>query len=148
MALARVPPAGFGLAWSVVGRFPLRPGPLATRVASAAVDELVLRREVGGPGVLADQLTHLLTCTELPHLDLRVLPASLGAHASPSGKFMVFTTAEPDMEVGYAETVGGAVYVEPPDSERFVRVYDRLLNTALGLAESVELIAAIKEDLG
>jgi hypothetical protein len=115
---------------------------------SAIVDELVLRRKVGGPGVLADQLIHLLACAELPHLDLRVLPASLGAHASPSGKFMIFTTAEPDMEVGYAETVGGAVYVEPPDSERFVRVYDRLLNTALGLAESVELIAAIKEDLG
>jgi transcriptional regulator with XRE-family HTH domain len=115
---------------------------------SAIVDEPVLRREIGGQGVLADQLIHLLACAELPHLDLRVLPASLGAHASPSGKFMIFTTAEPDMEVGYAETVGGAVYVEPPDSERFVRVYDRLLNTALGLAESVELIAAIKEDLG
>jgi hypothetical protein len=44
--------------------------------------------------------------------------------------------------------VGGAVYVEPPDSERFVRVYDQLLNTALGLAESAEHIVAIREDLG
>ena len=51
------------------------------------------------------------------------------------------------MEVGYTETVGGAVYVEPPDSERFVRVYDRLLDSALGLAESAELIGAIGEDL-
>ena len=89
----------------------------------------------------------MLTCTELPHLDLRVLPASLGAHASPSGGFLVFSTAEPDLEVGYAETVGGAIYVEPLDSERFVRVYDRLWNNALGSAESAEFIAAIREDL-
>jgi hypothetical protein len=75
-----------------------------------------------------------------------VFPASLGTHASPSGGFLVFSTAEPDLEVGYAETVGGAVYVEPPDSEQFGRVYDRLLDNALGLAESAELIAAIRED--
>ena len=114
---------------------------------STIIDEPVLRREIGGPGVLADQLTHLLACTELPHLDLRVLPAGLGAHASPSGGFLVFSIAEPDMDVGYTETVGGAVYVEPPDSERFAQVYDRLLNSALGPAESAELIGAIREDL-
>jgi hypothetical protein len=114
---------------------------------SVIIDEPVLRRGVGGPGVLADQLTHLLACTELSHLDLRVLSASVGAHASPTGKFMIFTTSEPDLEVGYAETVGGAVYVEPPDSEWFVRVYDRLLDSALGPAESAELIGAIREDL-
>ena len=85
---------------------------------------------------------HLLACTDLPHLDLRVLPASVGAHASPSGGFLLFTTVEPDMEVGCAETVGGAVYVEPPGSERFIRVYDRLLKSALLPAASAEFIRA------
>jgi hypothetical protein len=51
------------------------------------------------------------------------------------------------MDVGFAETVGGAVYVESPDSERFVRVYHRLLDSALGPVESAELIGAIREDL-
>ncbi len=111
------------------------------------IEESVLRREIGEPDVWADQLTHLLACAELPHVDIRVLPASVGAHASPSGGFLLFTTAEPDLEVGYAETVGGAVYVEPPDSERFVRVYDRLLHSALEPAESADLIRAIGEDL-
>ncbi|MGH3813509.1 MAG: helix-turn-helix domain-containing protein [Pseudonocardiaceae bacterium] len=111
------------------------------------IDEFVLRREIGGPGVLRGQLEHLLTTAELPHVDLRVLPASIGAHAGPSGYFLVFTIAEPDLDVGFAETLGGAVYVEPPDSERFVRVYDRLLDSALGPAESAELIRAIGEDL-
>ena len=111
------------------------------------IDEFVLRREIGGPEVLRGQLTHLLATAELPHVDLRVLPESIGAHASPSGYFLIFTIAEPDMDVGFAETLGGAVYVEPPDSERFVRVYDRLLDSALGPAESAQLIRAIGEDL-
>jgi hypothetical protein len=112
----------------------------------AIIDESVLRREIGDPGVMSGQLAHLLAIAKLPHVDLRVLPVSIGAHASPSGGFRVFTIAEPDLEVGYAETVGGAVYVEPPASERFVRVYDRLLNGALGPAESAKLICAIGED--
>lgn len=111
------------------------------------IDEFVLRRQIGGPEVLRNQLAHLLATAELPHVDLRVLPASIGAHAGHSGYFLVFTIAEPDMDVGFAETVGGAVYVEPPDSERFVRVYDRLLDSALGPAESAQLIRAIGEDL-
>ena len=114
---------------------------------SVIIDEFALRRKIGGPGVLRDQLAHLLATAELPQVDLRVLPASVGAHASPSGYFLVFTIAEPDLDVGFAETLGGAVYVEPPDSERFVRVYDRLLNSALGPAESAKLIRAIGEDL-
>lgn len=111
------------------------------------IDEFVLRREIGGPDVRRGQFAHLLATAKLPHVDLRVLPASIGAHASPSGYFVVFTIAQPDMDVGCAETLGGAIYVEPPDSERFVRVYDRLLDSALGPAESVEFIRAIGEDL-
>ncbi|MGH3936750.1 MAG: helix-turn-helix domain-containing protein [Pseudonocardiaceae bacterium] len=111
------------------------------------IDEFVLRREIGRLDMLRRQLAHLLTTAGLPHVDLRVLPASLGAHASPNGNFLVCTIAEPDLNVGYAETLGGAVYVEPPDSERFVRVYNRLLDSALGPAESAELIRAIGEDL-
>ncbi|MGH3864665.1 MAG: helix-turn-helix domain-containing protein [Pseudonocardiaceae bacterium] len=114
---------------------------------SVIIDEFALRREIGGPGVLRDQLAHLLTTAELPQVDLRVLPANLGAHAGPSGYFLVFTIAEPDLDVGYVETLGGAIYVEPPNSERFVRVYNRLLNSALGPAESAKLIRAIGEDL-
>ena len=103
---------------------------------SVIIDEFLLRRQIGGRDVQCGdvqrgQVAHLLGCMELPQLDLRVLPVSLGAHASLRGGFWVFTIAEPDLEVGYAETAGGAVYVEPPDSEWLVRVYDQLLDSAL-----------------
>ncbi|MDQ2880683.1 MAG: helix-turn-helix domain-containing protein [Actinomycetota bacterium] len=111
------------------------------------IDEFVLRREVGGSGVMRSQLAHLLACSKLPHVDLRVLPARVGAHASTSGDFLVFTTAEPDLEIGYTDTLAGGVYVEPPGSERFVRVYDHLLDSALEPAESAKVISSIGEDL-
>jgi transcriptional regulator with XRE-family HTH domain len=113
---------------------------------TAIIDESALRRIIGGPATTAHQLTHLLTCAELPHVDIRVLPANLGAPPSASS-FQIFTTAEPDLDIGYTETLGGAVYVEPPDSARFIRVYNRLLDSALGPVESVKLIRAIGEDL-
>ncbi|MGH3933486.1 MAG: helix-turn-helix domain-containing protein [Pseudonocardiaceae bacterium] len=112
------------------------------------IDEFALRREIRGPNIMRGQFAHLLAAGELPYVDLRILPANVGAHAGHSGLFQVFTIAEPDLDVGYAESVGGAVYVEPPDSERFIRVYDRLLHSALGSAESVEFIRAIGEELG
>jgi transcriptional regulator with XRE-family HTH domain len=111
------------------------------------IDEFVLHREIGEPGVLRGQLAHLLTTAELPQVDLRVLPASIGAHASPNGNFLIFTMAEPDLDIGCAETLGGSVYAEPPLSERLVRVYDHLLDSALGPAESAEFISAIGEGL-
>jgi transcriptional regulator with XRE-family HTH domain len=110
------------------------------------IDESGLRRMIGGPAVMDHQLTHLLTCAELPHVEIRVLPANDGVPLSPSG-FTIITIAEPDLDIGVADSLGGVVYVEPPTSARFVRVYHRLLDSALGPAESVKLIRAIRKDL-
>lgn len=54
---------------------------------------------------------------------------------------------EPFPEIAYAETPKGAVYVESPDSERFVQTYDRLQDLTLGPDESVELISAVAGEL-
>ena len=40
----------------------------------AVLDEAVLRRRVGGPGVMAAQLSHLVELGSLPHVHLQVLP--------------------------------------------------------------------------
>lgn len=44
------------------------------------LDEAVLRRVVGGPAVMADQMRHLATLSEMPHVSLRVVPASTGPY--------------------------------------------------------------------
>ena len=49
---------------------------------SAVLDEAVLRREVGGPGVMARQLDRLVEAARLPQVRLQVLPFSAGAQAT------------------------------------------------------------------
>ncbi|MEV4098386.1 helix-turn-helix domain-containing protein [Streptosporangium saharense] len=113
----------------------------------AIIDEAVLRREVGGRECQTEQLCHLADQVARPNVEIRIMPFSAGAHASPAGAFRIFTMGESFPEVGYAETPKGAIYVESPDSERFMRMYDELRKLTLGPEESTEFIVATAEEL-
>ncbi|MEU9889195.1 helix-turn-helix transcriptional regulator [Sphaerisporangium sp. NPDC051011] len=110
------------------------------------IDESVLRRQVGGPDCMAAQLRHVLGLAARPNIEIRVLPFTAGAHASPTGAFRIFTIEKPFPEVGYAETPRGAIYVESPDSQSFVRTYDDLRGLALNPEESAALISVMAEE--
>lgn len=113
---------------------------------SVIVDEAVLRREVGSPQIMADQLRHLLERSARPTIEVRVLPLRAGRLASTRGTFAIFQLPEPFPEVAYTETLAGGVYVEAPGIESFVRAYDGHSNLALGPADSAEFISAIAEE--
>lgn len=51
----------------------------------AVLDESVLRRLIGSPGVMADQLLHLAALSERPHVVVQVVPADNGANAGLGG---------------------------------------------------------------
>jgi transcriptional regulator with XRE-family HTH domain len=53
----------------------------------AFIEEAVLRRPIGGPAVLRDQLDHLLTQGRRPHVTLVVMPTRLRGHAGLGGVF-------------------------------------------------------------
>ncbi|MEV4379132.1 helix-turn-helix transcriptional regulator [Streptosporangium sp. NPDC049644] len=114
---------------------------------SAIIDEAILRREVGGAGCLSAQLRHLAGLIAEPNVEIRVLPFSAGAHASPTGAFRIFSMEKPFPEIGYAETPKGAIYVESPDTQRFMQAYDELRELALTPEESAELISVTAEEL-
>lgn len=110
------------------------------------LDEAVLRREIGSPRIMADQLRHLAECSALPNIEIRVLPFRAGTPASTYGTFEIFQLPDPFPEVAYAETLAGSVYVESPDTRRFIQTYDGHANLALGPADSAELISATAEE--
>ncbi|TDD89325.1 XRE family transcriptional regulator [Actinomadura darangshiensis] len=73
-------------------------------VLVALLDESVLRRSFGGPGVMRAQLENLLDLAELPHVHIHVVPGD--AELCPEGAFMILSsTGEPD--TAYAESAGG-----------------------------------------
>jgi hypothetical protein len=51
----------------------------------AMLDEAVLRRPIGGPAVMCEQLRHILSLGEERRIRVHVLPFSVGAHALLEG---------------------------------------------------------------
>jgi transcriptional regulator with XRE-family HTH domain len=122
-------------------------GDAPTRI-EALIDEPVLRRPVGGAAAMRAQVEHLLALGRRRHVTIRVLPASVGAHAGLEGAFDIFEMPRPYPAVAYVESLGGKLYVESPNSDRFAQAYDRLRRAALGPAESAAVIARIAEEFG
>jgi transcriptional regulator with XRE-family HTH domain len=74
----------------------------------AVIDESVIHRRVGGADVLADQLRHLIAMSELPTVDLRILPFKSGEHPllGTAVAILEFHDA-PDLNVVYVEQFRG-----------------------------------------
>ncbi len=121
-------------------------GPRPPRLA-AVLDEAVLRRSVGGPGVLRRQLDHLIEAADRPGVSIRVLPFAAGPHAGLDGPFILFRMPPPYPETAYVESLAGRRFVEPPKTARFARAHERLRTAALPERESIEFIASIAREL-
>ncbi|MGN9895018.1 helix-turn-helix domain-containing protein [Micromonospora sp. L31] len=111
------------------------------------IDEPVLRRHVGGPEVMRQQLEHLLKLQRMQQVHIQVMPSSTALHPGLDGTFWIFHLPDPYPAVAYVESLGGRLYMESPKAERFLRAYGRLSKSALSEGESTELIATIAEEL-
>src|SRR5262249_51095881 len=114
---------------------------------TAVIEEWVLRRPIGGPTVMREQLQRLVELGSRPSIEMRILPLSVGPHAGHAGSFIVFEMPEPYPDVAYIETMAGSLYVETPGTERFATAYDHLREVSLEPKESAGMISAIAEEL-
>lgn len=107
-----------------------RPNPLQVHVV---LDEPALTRPVGPPELMATQLAVLRERAALPHVNVRVLPLSAGAHPGLMGSFSVLDFDNPDdPPVAYVETYDAARYPENPQRVATFRIRFELL-TALSI---------------
>jgi transcriptional regulator with XRE-family HTH domain len=109
----------------------------------AVVDESVLRRPVGGPAVLRDQLEHLVIVAELDTVTLRVLPTGAGGHPGlDGGSFALLSFPDPEEpDLTYVEHVSGAIHIERAEEVARSRlIFERLCAAALPPAESTQLV--------
>ncbi len=60
----------------------------------AIIDEAVIRREVGGPDIMSDQIDHLLEIADLGNIALRIVPGEVGYHPGLAGSFVLYEFAE------------------------------------------------------
>lgn len=106
----------------------------------ALIDEAALRRVIGGPAVMVEQLDHLLTMADLPHVTIQVLPFEVGAYGALSGPLNILSFPEEDEpESAYVESLAGMHTVENGDH---VSALSAVWDSAAGAALSPEAAAA------
>lgn len=113
------------------------------------LDEAVLRRLVGGPKVMQEQLEHIAEVAQSPHVSVTVLPFGGGAHPSIGSAFTLLRFADAEsMNFVYLEHHLGALYLErPADITRYTAIFEQLVANALSPDESLHLVTTLAEEL-
>lgn len=112
----------------------------------AVLDEAVLRRPIGGPEVMHEQLDYLLDASTRSNLTLQVLPFDSPGHAAPGGFSIVrFESAEvPDMV--YVEHLTSALYIDKrPEVDAYLLAMERLTVMSAPPRQSTKIIEATLE---
>lgn len=112
---------------------------------SVVICESVLRRNVGGPDVMREQLSALLAHGSQRTTVLQVMPLSAETHGLMDGSMSILTTPD-DPPVIYTEGVRSGTIIDDPSTVRLLsRSYDVLTASALSRDASARMIQQLME---
>lgn len=114
------------------------------------VDEAALRRGVGGPRVMREQIEHIQAIASYPRVTVQVLPQTSGTHAGMLGSFSILGFPAPsDPGLIYVEYRTGAMYLEQPSEIKDHQIaFEHLRLAALKPEPSRSFLTEIMEELG
>ncbi|MGW4193653.1 helix-turn-helix domain-containing protein [Streptomyces sp. NPDC005004] len=118
------------------------PRPLLTFV----LEEVTLRRPVGGRAVLREQLEHLLEMSQLRHVSIQVMPTACEDHAGMNGQFRVLKLRSGK---SLGQTTGqlyDRVISDPHEVQTLDMRYGMIRAQALTPPESLTFIAKVLEE--
>jgi transcriptional regulator with XRE-family HTH domain len=114
---------------------------------SVIIDEAVLRRQVGEPPVMREQLHHLVETSELPNVELQVDPLS-GSRPTMPGPMVSLRVPEFGEVLYLEDLTGGRLYLDQASViYEHGLVFERLAQAALSPAESRALIEKTADEL-
>lgn len=107
------------------------------------IGESVLDVEVGSRAIMHEQIAHLLKLSELPNVDIQILPSSKATHPGLSGSFAIVEFPEPwEGDAAYVETLTRNMYLSDADEvHRYNLAYRHLSAMAYDLGESRAILA-------
>jgi transcriptional regulator with XRE-family HTH domain len=112
-------------------------------VVVALIDESVLRRNVGGPAVMRDQLDHLENATQQENVILHVLRMTAPICAQYTGPF-ILASYNGATEIGYMDdAISGGVVENADEIARLRRMFEIFRGYALNQEESVRLVREV-----
>lgn len=114
----------------------------------AIIDEAVLRRSVGGPAVMREQLQRLIDESKQPHVTLQVIPFAAGIHPGMYGSFVILQFPQDVRDVVYIETRTADLFLDGEKNlQEYTVVFDRLREIAASPAETRDTIANMLADI-
>ncbi|TLS42733.1 helix-turn-helix domain-containing protein [Streptomyces montanus] len=115
---------------------PSWPPPMVT----AVVEEVVLRRPLGGREIHREQLEQLLKLGRMRNVELQVMPTERSEHAGMGGSF-VLLTPKGKAQLGYTEAQNSSRLITDPEEVRILAArYGSIRAQALTMGESLALI--------
>ena len=114
----------------------------------AVLDESALRRAVGGPQTMVEQLEQLNEVSQLPHVTVQVMPFSMGAHPGVNGQYAILEFPDAsDSSVVYLEGVTSDLYLEKThDVQSYSVMYEHLRAEALNPDQTREFIENVAKE--
>ena len=118
---------------------------------SAVMDEAVLRRRIGDAAVMHEQLRRLIALSELPHIEVRILPLN-GEHLVGTGSFnylrfrQIHTVSLNDF-VAFEHLMGMDEVEDESDVHQYKVVFESLMNNALRSDEARARITAVANEV-
>lgn len=124
-----------------------RPDPVQLHLV---LDESALRREVGGPDVMAEQYRYLIKEGSRENIVIQVLPFAAGAHQSAASCYSVASFADPaDPKVVYLATLVECVYhSDAAQVGRYEAAFEQAAAAALDPAASLRFLAELARSSG
>ncbi|MFF5723535.1 helix-turn-helix domain-containing protein [[Kitasatospora] papulosa] len=117
---------------------------------SVILDESTLRRVVGGPSLMREQLEHLNALSAEPHIAVQVLPHTVGALPGGAGQFSILSFADNlEAEVVYIEGSTSDLYLEKrSDLEHYDLIHTHLQDRALSPDDTRRFVSTIMGTYG
>jgi transcriptional regulator with XRE-family HTH domain len=113
------------------------------------MDETVLRRSIGGPEVMREQIDRLIAATELSYVRLQIMPFSVGPHSAMYGPFHLFRFPIEELpDVAFAESLLGAAYFDQRDDvTTFLEALDRMCAQAAPVSRTEAILSAMRKEI-
>jgi transcriptional regulator with XRE-family HTH domain len=113
------------------------------------VDEAALRRPIGGPDVMREQIQSLIDLSDQPHIRLQVIPFLSGGHAAAGGAFTILRFPEDELpDVVYVEQLTSALYLDKQeDRDHYASAMERLCIEAEPPTRTVEILEKILQEI-
>lgn len=113
------------------------------------MDETVLRRPIGGPEIMREQIDRLIECTANPGVRLQIMPFTAGPHPAMYGPFHIFRFPIPELpDIAYSESLVGAVYIDQRDDVSvFLEALDRMCAQAAPAQTTQTLLGGIRKEI-